>query len=96
MTNHSNSQHTQNATLGRRSHSTALANPPPGTRLAKIHEHMKNSGMPAYRFRQLVNAYHRRDVETFDDVRELPGDLRQELVEHFGHALFPTASRGVV
>jgi len=91
MTHRSTTHAIPYPTHGGRSHHTVLPNPPPGTRLAKIHEHMKNSGMPAYRFRQLMNAFHQRDVETFDDVRELPGDLRQELVEQFGHALFPIA-----
>ena len=66
-----------------------LPNPPPGTRLAKIHEHLKSIGAPAYRFRQLVNSLHQPGVETFEDVRELPGVLRQELTEHFGRTVLP-------
>ena len=91
MTNHSRTQAIYIPTHGGRSHLTVLPNPPPGTRLAKIHQHLKSSGVPAYRFRQLVNAVHQRDVETFDDVRELPGDLRQELAEQFGRTVFPLA-----
>ena len=89
MTNNPRTQASHNSTHGGRPHCTVLTNPPPGTRLAMIHEHLKSSGVPAYRFRQLVSALHRRDVETFDDVRELPGDLRRRLAEQFGRTVFP-------
>jgi len=91
MTNHSRTQPIHIPSHDGRSHRTELPKPPPGTRLAQIQEHLQSSGVPAYRFRQLVNAMHQRDVETFDEVRELPGDLRQELAEQFGHTVYPLA-----
>lgn len=88
MMNRSNAQYAQNRSRDDRSYHTVLA-PPPGTRLAEIHDHIRNSGMPAYRFRQLMHAFHQPDFRTFDDVRELPGELRQELTAKFGNALNP-------
>ncbi|MFI6082039.1 radical SAM protein [Streptomyces sp. NPDC051217] len=66
----------------------ALPNPPPGTRLADIHTYLAGVGAPEYRFRQLLHSLHQGAVD-FDQVRELPAVLRQELTARFGPSLWP-------
>lgn len=72
-----------------------LANPPPGTRLARIREFIEGLGEPPYRFRQLVGAV-RRGAVAFDDVHELPRTLRRQLTERFGADVLPLRPVGVV
>ncbi len=72
-----------------RGHVAVLPQPPPGTRLAAIADHLAHANAPAYRFRQLLAAIARRDVRTFDDVRDLPAPLRRELAARFGPDVLP-------
>lgn len=65
-----------------------LPSPPSGTILANIHEHLARTGVPSYRFRQLVLALQ-QGAESFDEVRELPEPLRQDLSAHFGRTILP-------
>ncbi|MFE7423937.1 radical SAM protein [Streptomyces sp. NPDC057545] len=83
-------QHHANTSSDRARRSrVALANPPPGTRLARIREHLESLGAPDFRYRQFVSALRRAEAETFDTVRELPAELRAELTEKFGPRLLP-------
>ncbi|RBM18701.1 radical SAM protein [Streptomyces sp. PT12] len=66
-----------------------LPNPPPGTRLAHIRDHLVGAGEPEFRFRQLVHGLHHRRVTHFDELSELPAPLRRELADHFGATLLP-------
>lgn len=71
----------------RRSTPHELPIPPPGI-LAEVHSFLQSLGAPAYRYRQLVSAFH-RGAQGFDDVRDVPSELRRQLVARFGPTVLP-------
>ncbi|NVB83608.1 MAG: radical SAM protein [Kofleriaceae bacterium] len=70
-----------------RTTSHELPKPPPGV-LTEVHAFLQSLGAPAYRYQQLVSAFQ-RGAQSFDDVRDVPGELRQKLVAHFGPTVIP-------
>ncbi|GEN13234.1 23S rRNA (adenine-C8)-methyltransferase [Myxococcus fulvus] len=64
-----------------------LVHPPPGI-LAEVHAFLHGLGAPAYRYHQLVTAFQ-RGAQGFEEVRDLPGDLRRQLVSRFGPTVLP-------
>jgi 23S rRNA (adenine-C8)-methyltransferase len=71
----------------RRSTLHELPNPPPGV-LAEVHSFLHSLGTPAYRYHQLVSAFQ-RGAQSFHEVRDLPNELRQQLVARFGPTVLP-------
>ncbi|MEL5958868.1 radical SAM protein [Streptomyces sp. CLV115] len=59
------------------------------SRWMRIREHLAQTGMPAFRFHQLITAWQSSTAETFADVHALPARLRGELAERFGPRLHP-------
>ncbi|WP_207954175.1 radical SAM protein [Saccharopolyspora elongata] len=58
----------------------------------RIRDHLAEAGAPAFRFRQLIDAWQNSTAETFAEVHVLPAALRAELAERFGprmHTLTP-------
>ncbi|RJS25666.1 hypothetical protein DRW03_04065 [Corallococcus sp. H22C18031201] len=71
----------------RRSTLHELSLPPPGI-LAEVHTFLRGLHVPSYRYHQLVTAFQ-RGAQTFHDVRDLPSDLRQQLISRFGLTVLP-------
>lgn len=71
----------------RRSTVNELPHPPPGI-LAEVHSFLRGLGAPLYRYHQLVTAFQ-RGAQSFHEVRDLPSDLRQQLVARFGLTVLP-------
>ena len=46
-------------------------------------ETMKNMGQPAFRAKQIYNWLHAKLVESYDEMLNLPKDLRNNLKEHY-------------
>lgn len=65
-----------------------LPNPPTGGILEHIQSYLKNSGIPSYRFQQLVYSLQ-RGYSNFEDAKELPKPLREQLISHFGTTPIP-------
>ncbi|MFL4910017.1 radical SAM protein [Streptomyces sp. MMS24-I2-30] len=83
-------QHHANSSRARaRRSDVPLANPPPGTRLASIRDHLESMGAPRFRYRQVVTAMRRGKPDTFESIHGLPADLRRSLTERFGPRLLP-------
>ncbi|MEV5571901.1 radical SAM protein [Spirillospora sp. NPDC052269] len=59
------------------------------SRWSHIHDHLAQTGAPAFRFRQLIAAWQSSTAETFADVHALPAALRADLTERFGPQLHP-------
>ncbi|MFI0764849.1 radical SAM protein [Streptomyces sp. NPDC021218] len=55
----------------------------------RIHDHLAQTGVPAFRFHQLITAWRSSTAETFANVHALPARLRGELAERFGPRLHP-------
>lgn len=55
----------------------------------RIHDHLAQTGAPAFRFGQLIAAWQSSTAETFADVHALPAGLRADLAERFGPRLHP-------
>lgn len=55
----------------------------------RIRDHLVHTGVPEFRFRQLIAAWQSSTAETFADVHVLPAGLRAELAERFGPSLHP-------
>lgn len=65
-----------------------LPNLPPGSILSEIRKFMEVENIPLFRFVQLVGALQ-RGIENFQDVKELPKDVRQLLMSRFGETPLP-------
>src|SRR5690606_33590299 len=65
-----------------------LPNPPTGGILEHIQSYLKNSGIPSYRFQQLVYSLQ-RGYSNFEDAKELPKPLREQLISQFGTTPIP-------
>lgn len=65
-----------------------LPNPPTGGILENIQSYLKNSGMPSYRFQQLVHSLQ-QGCANFEDAKELPKPLREQLIHQFGASPIP-------
>ncbi|MFI6426800.1 radical SAM protein [Promicromonospora sp. NPDC050880] len=59
------------------------------SRWMRLREHLSATGVPDYRFRQVVAAWRGSTAETFADIRALPPDLRSDLADRFGSRLHP-------
>ncbi len=55
----------------------------------RIRDQLAQAGEPAYRFRQILDAWQSSTAETFADVHALPARLRSELADRFGPRLLP-------
>lgn len=65
-----------------------LPNPPTGGILAHIHSYLTQKGMPSYRYQQLVRALQ-QGVENFEELKELPKVVREQLITEFGASPLP-------
>ncbi|WP_215222594.1 radical SAM protein [Echinicola shivajiensis] len=65
-----------------------LSNPPNGGILSEIHSFLKNMKYPDYRYRQLVHSLQ-NGVEYFDDINELPINVRETLKSEYGQTPLP-------
>ncbi len=65
-----------------------LPKPPMGGILEQLQSYLTASGLPAYRFQQLVHSLQRGAVN-FDEVKELPQPLREALSSSFGATPIP-------
>lgn len=67
---------------------TNLPNPPIGGILENIQSFLNSNDIPPYRFRQLVHSLQQGCVH-FEDVKELPRPLREQLASRFGITPLP-------
>ncbi len=67
---------------------TSLPSPPSGGILEHIQSFLTSKDIPSYRFRQLVHALQQGSIN-FEDVKELPKPLREQLVSRFGITPLP-------
>ncbi|WP_129787148.1 radical SAM protein [Promicromonospora panici] len=55
----------------------------------RIRDHLSATGVPDFRFRQVISAWKGSAAETFADIQALPPALRSDLSERFGPRLHP-------
>lgn len=78
----------RNSNIRNQEGSGMLPNLPPGSILLKIRDYLKESNIPTFRFQQLVKSLqHGR--ERFEEIKELPKPLREQLSEYFGQTPLP-------
>ena len=78
----------KNSNIRNQESSGMLPNLPPGSILLKIRDYLEESNIPTFRFQQLVNSLqHGR--ERFEEIKELPKPLREQLSEYFGQTPLP-------